>query len=503
MRKNSLFLIAFLSFLISGSLFGQVNHLCRVSYENGLQIREQQLINKKEALVSVRPRNAVTYVPVRFFLVAQNDGSGRPTEATALKALCQLNNAYEPHDIQFYLKEFRYYNNSTVWDDPMSNAGSFAIKNQMAGKYNAINVFLVNDAGGGAAAYYQPPAGPGGNDWIVSSGSYSDDERVLAHEVGHFFDLNHTFFGWECTENGFDGTQHANPQGLNSPCGNKNEFVDGSNCENSGDFLCDTPADYMFPTNNCTYNLQVKDAHGDLLNPDLNNIMNYAFNCDEYYFSPDQVEVVNNSLFSSARSYVRPNYTPNLQIVDSAPTLISPASSETIETYNNVPLEWSEVPGADYYLVEITSPTVGTFTYIVTENSMTVTDLAPGKTYLWRVLPYNEYSTCRGFTSQKIFKTGDSVNDTFEIPNLEEWNIVPNPVSGDGTLSVNVISTEPIEVSVNLYTMTGQLVQGYPHQKLGNGTSTFEMALNGIPSGIYLVTLQSEQGYETKRVSIH
>ncbi|MFQ5447018.1 MAG: hypothetical protein ACE5FF_08790, partial [Saprospiraceae bacterium] len=137
---------------------------------NMLQIRE-------EMRDFVKPRNAITYVPVRFFLVAKSDGSSRPSEKLALDAICNLNESYADQDIQFYLKEFKYLNNSAVYNNPGGFSGYNAIDGQMI--YNAINVFVVNDAGDGAAAYYQGPStGPNRADWVVTGKAYVDDVRI-------------------------------------------------------------------------------------------------------------------------------------------------------------------------------------------------------------------------------------------------------------------------------------------------------------------------------------
>ena len=86
--------------------------------------------------------------------------------------------------------------------------------------------------------------------------------RVLAHEVGHWFDLLHTHdsqFGLEC--------------------------VDGSNCEVAGDLVCDTPA--SFNTRNCVGAgcrlstsgscIQEGPCSGDGdYDPDVRNFMGYA-----------------------------------------------------------------------------------------------------------------------------------------------------------------------------------------------------------------------------------
>ena len=77
--------------------------------------------------------------------------------------------------------------------------------------------------------------------------------------MGHYFGLYHTF------ETDF---------GL--------ELEDGSNCDVTGDLVCDTPADpYIHPdtmskyVDGCTFIFMGKDANGAFYNPHTTNIMSY------------------------------------------------------------------------------------------------------------------------------------------------------------------------------------------------------------------------------------
>lgn len=484
-------------------------HKCGVTFEDGKKIMEQMHINRNEMRDYVYNRDAITYVPIRFFLVAKSNGTGRASERSGLNALCLLNENYADQDIQFYIKEFKYVNNDGIYNDPLSFTGSAAIKNQMI--YNAMNIFLVNDieqsVGGITLAYYQPEAGPNGNDWIVGLENYAGDIRVLTHEVGHFFSLNHTFYGWE-TSGGWDPAIHGNPVGQNSPAGWPNELVNMTNCNTSnpnncgGDCICDTPADYYFPTDNCSYTQNAKDPNGQSLSPDFQNYMNYVDGCSEYHFTDGQKQEINNSLFSSSRNYIRPNYTPNLAIVTGSPTLVSPQGSETIDTYNAVPLEWTALPGADKYLVEITTSGQPTLRLVTTTNSAVINNLLPNKSYLWKVLGYNEYSTCGSFSGQKIFKTGDQVSDTSIATEIEKWNITPNPVTLGESLYVNFSTSTPVTADITILKSNGQLVQERLGVEFQNGDNMHEIETNVLSTGLYFVNVKTKNSFKTQRVSI-
>ncbi len=490
------------SFTILSLANSHAQHKCGVTVVEGKQIMEQMHVNSNEMRDYVFDRDAITYVPIRFFLVAKSDGTGRASERAGLNALCLLNEHYADQDIQFYIKEFKYINNNSIYSHPLSFSGSAAIKNQMI--YNAINIFLVHEMDEeGVLGYYQPEAGPQGNDWVVALEGSAGEKLVLTHEVGHFFSLNHTFYGWE-SSGGWDPIVHGNPVGFQSPDGMPVELVNMTNCSGNncgGDCLCDTPADYMFPNNSCSYTQNAKDPNGQSLSPDIQNFMNYVYGCADYHFTDDQKEAIKNSLFSSSRNYVRPNYTPNTAIVSGAPTLVSPQSSETIATYNAVPLEWTAVPGADRYLVEITSSGISN-RFVVNSNNTVVSNLAPSKTYIWKVLGFNESSGCGSYSTQKIFKTGDLVNDTFVSQEIEKWTIGPNPVLLGQPFYINFSTSKPVAADITIYNANGQLVQERLGVEFPAGDNVHEVETNTFSTGLYLVNIKTQKGTRTQRVSV-
>lgn len=504
MLKNTTYFSLLFLLLVSTGINAQ-NHKCGVTAHMGSMIQEQMIENRNEMRNFVEERVATVYLPVRFHLVAKSDGSDRTKETDALTAICNLNNNFEDQEIQFYIHEFKYLNSTTLYNNAMSNGSYSVLNNNII--YNAINIFLVDDAGGGAAAFYKPPAGQFGDDWVVCSQSYADDFETLTHEIGHFFSLNHPFYGWEPTDNGWDPAEHGNPVGIWAPDNNtRNEFADGSNCANAGDMICDTPADYLFPfpgNNGCTYDKNAKDPNNQLLTPDMTNFMNYA-SCSNslYHFTDMQKDEVQNSLNSSSRNYIPKNNTPNLDEVTDSPTQLSPQNLQTVDTYNNVTLEWTAVDNAENYLVEVISTSSGSQIINTDQTSITLTNLEASSNYFWKVYGYNEYSTCAGGSGQRIFKTGSTLTDTNEITALQEWGINPNPVSNGESIFVNIESATGVTLDVSVSTITGQIIETYEDQIFANGTSVFEIETFNMPAGMYLVSLHTDEGVETQRVSV-
>jgi len=179
-----------------------------------------------------------------------------------------LNEVFEPINLQFeicaetQIPNYNYNELSNIpdpgvdWDEEDEMLAQYYVE-------NVINVYyvetIINNPPAAGYAYF-----PGGIDVIVlEKGS---GEITLAHEMGHFFGLYHTFE----TELGV-------------------EFVNGQNCAASGDLVCDTPADNQGPvTADCEYAAYLADGNGDPYIPHINNIMSYYPNDCIFQFTAGQ-----------------------------------------------------------------------------------------------------------------------------------------------------------------------------------------------------------------------
>lgn len=218
-------------------------------------------------------------IPLKFHIVRNGTAVFDDTTHVA-DLLTLMNNTFIDANIQFEKCEgINFIENSVIADgyDPTT------VKNQLHdihGKPNVINIYVANSTVSFGGFSYAGPSGDTGHfiqdNAIVMSGSqYVDyDTFLLAHELGHYFGLYHP----SETTNGL-------------------ELVDGSNCEVSGDFCCDTPA--ARPGMCCRFNCDfvaspevTYDSQGDSINPDIKNIMStmaFTLDCREY-FTPDQYD---------------------------------------------------------------------------------------------------------------------------------------------------------------------------------------------------------------------
>lgn len=148
-----------------------------------------------------------------------------------------------------------------------------------------INVHIANDLKNAIGVHYR--ARFFGIDGIfLSEDTYENPDFAtsFSHEVGHYFELDHThqysWWNWKCFTESISRTR---TWPLLNLCAArlKSKRV----CESTGDFLRDTPADHNLESNNsCNYTITGKtDPWGDhydapptgAASPDTRNIMNY------------------------------------------------------------------------------------------------------------------------------------------------------------------------------------------------------------------------------------
>lgn len=187
-----------------------------------------------------------------------------------------VNSAFAPIGVSFRVCESRFIEN---WNYSNNYDSTIA---QMLWKYNVpdrINVYVHENIFSKKNKKQDQICGKASLGGVVRnhSGVFLKpdcfDITTIAHELGHYFGLGHTFEG--------SGMENA----------------DGSNCSTTGDFICDTPADpygsapsNQLIDNNCRFIYMEKDANGDFYDPDVSNIMGYYANCRCLKFTQGQYE---------------------------------------------------------------------------------------------------------------------------------------------------------------------------------------------------------------------
>lgn len=250
--------------------------------------------------------DAILMIPVRFWIYRESDNeSGMPDDRDLQTMIDKLNALYQNSGIislRFFMVCPQYetnpdMSNATDWD---SFWNVFGGGNSDA---NAVNVHIVKTYNGNnGGGVYNALA----DIIVVAREVYSDPDAIstLAHEIGHYFGLEHTH------RNATRGTCRAEAvsRTRNFPwyCFPRT----GKICEKNGDAICDTPADpellwgagtsdaayKLTPFPGCDYNWGEEDNFGDAYLPDETNIMSYSRRKCRTTFSPGQMWIMGNNM---------------------------------------------------------------------------------------------------------------------------------------------------------------------------------------------------------------
>lgn len=515
MMKSLLFTV--FTGLLFFSLSAQTPRNCGMTHEDEKELAERVKLNKELLKSGVIPesRGEITYVPIKFHIMANSGGFGGVTEETLFSTLCRINDDYREQDIQFFMEDgFNYINNTTAFENPSSSAGEFQLALAKNNFFGRVNVFVCLNAGnianvGVTAGYYRG----GQSDWIVlrkSNTGYSDG--TLTHELAHYFSVMHVFYGWD--GNPYNPDVHSNPAPATSSNGHLTENMDrtGSckNCDIAGDFLCDTNPDYLlsqfYSNGNCTYTGNIMDPCGELVVPAKENYMSYFFGCDEV-FSPQQKDLIRADLTTRRnggiinKSFV-PNNTNTIEEFSAVP--VNPINQEQLDYNETVYLAWENVPHATHYIVEVDkfiSFTVDVKRYFTWYPGITLEDLDPNQQYYWKIIPYNDVSSCQMWSDAFSFTTGEGATSVQNIDEIVHWGINPNPANANSEIFININAKSSINADISILDITGKQVKQI-NQDLIKGENRLTLNTNNMNAGIYIVSIQSEGSVLTRKLIV-
>ncbi len=437
------------------------------------------------------------YVPVTLHLVGDDAGSGHFPLEQAIQAMCLLNAQFEPTRIRFYLMPtdpVRYYNNSS-WNDHDFSDGFDMLSTVVPPLRNRLNIFVVAN-----------PAGNCGYAWldavVMRTTCSGPDNITWAHEVGHHFSLPHTFSGWE----GFEWNYGvAAPEQID---GYWVEKVDRTNCLWAGDGFCDTPPDYLNYRWQCdstgrSLSAQL-DPDGVSFRSDGSLIMSYSFDRCSGRFSPEQIMAMRLSLRFQHESYLQMSQPLSELPDDSQVELVSPLDSTTAVQYNQIELRWKKVPGARYYVVEVSrTPTFSQRFFsetLIDADHIVITKKMPNNwTLFWRVRAYSDWDLCQPYANAQVgsFRT-QNLSITNELERRIAIMLKPNPASAGQPAQILAQVDNAADVFILLYDATGRLcwqtmARFYP------GENTVDLPVAQLESGVYTLILRNELGAIIRR----
>ncbi|WP_247234031.1 GEVED domain-containing protein [Telluribacter sp. SYSU D00476] len=253
---------------------------CGTPEPTGAEVARQKssLTALNGARKGARTSGGTLYVPIRFHVLRQGDGAGGASLGELNLVLSDLNQHYLPGGIQYYMAGSTpdYIDSDIYYDLDITEEAALCATHDVP---NAINLYLpgtITSEGSLITGYgYYPSTSAMSNRLFVRK-DRALDHKTIAHELGHYFNLLHTFYG------------NASTAVENRELVTRGE---GANCNLAGDLVCDTPADpYGLPgtsTTGCTYTGTATDARGEQFTPLLSNIMSYYYSCGNR-FTPGQ-----------------------------------------------------------------------------------------------------------------------------------------------------------------------------------------------------------------------
>lgn len=448
-----------LSIVISGATSAQSyenKHFCSVNAEDGMLIKQRMLDNRANIdpnrIQQQRNNRSITYIPVTFHLIGDDNGEGYMDLDDVFRQVCSLNDIYGPQQVQFFIKfPFRYIDSQDHYEDIGAASTNFLTQQKDA---NSLNIFAGPSVLNQSSSFYTPQG-----DWLfLLEAMAQGDATTLAHEIGHFFTLAHTFVGWE-GEDARDYEGGPSPSSIGGWWSSDVELETrgaGKNCSTAADGFCDTPADYVSYRAPCPMNNDLRDPNNVPINPDEENIMSYYFDECVFKFSQEQQDAVMADIISRGwNNFNPPTYLTNLD--SAAATQTFPINMDTvgIPVVNEFTLQWDPVPGADGYLLLLARTMANipvNFEYLVDElimgntNTSYVVDttmLNNPDHYRWRVTPINSFKPCADFGEYENFyvsgvsnaSTGD-VNDNGIFDSGE----IAGDTNGNGVIDGNEIT---------------------------------------------------------------
>ncbi len=373
------------------------------------------------------------WVGLQIHLLGRDEGTGHLSAIRLLEAFNRLNLDFAASAVQFYFKYDWNYIDSTAWfaHDTIAVGRDMMFAMDVP---DATNCYFVSSAAGNCG-YNLPYASV-----AMAFSCTGPNDHTWTHEMGHQYGVPHPFRGWEGTFYSpaqptplyllYDYTHfHSTPDSVNAPLDTALvEYVDGRNCTESADLICDTRPDYLAYRWNCNPqgNSTVKqvDPDGQEFFSDGTLYMSYAADNCQNRFSDQQVAVMRNNLQVIKPMVLAPSR-PAFPVAG-APVLLAPVGGATAPNQQTV-FQWAAAPGATGYVLQVSRfPNF----FILEINDWTrdtswISDknLTANQTYYWRVKPFNMVDGGAPFTASGTFKAGQVL--TAVETNAGGWRLYP------------------------------------------------------------------------------
>jgi len=296
---------------------------------------------------------------------------------------------------------------------------------------------------------------------LISKGNVGKGQTI-AHEVGHCMGLLHTFEPYYGFEN-----------------------IDGTNSDDAGDLIKDTPADpyayknmscFSFSSISCTYTGSCTDPKGQSnFSPPYRNLMGY------WWGACFAALTLTGDQYTRANSYLSSN--SDLQSCESVPNLsVGPV------TYTS-----------DYHMFSaintlITNGSVDLGGSSVTTLGGNLVSIQPGfvASSSGGALILVRSSACSSPVSRSISETNSKlITKINNNTTTNDLKIYPNPFSQQFMIEFDL--EKATQASIDIYDLAGRQLKSISKSFLKEGTHQFTTDASDLPAGVYIVVLQAEK----------
>ncbi len=420
-----------------------------------------------DAFPTLRRSDDPIMVPIKVHIVGTDDGGGYYRLDVLMGVFCELNEQFAPTGFHFYMAGgINYIDNSLYYAHDWFQGSNMMYNNNFQ---NVVNVYFVSDPSG-ACGYYT--WGPDAVAIAKSCGGLGNS--TVAHELGHYFSLPHTFRGWE---------------GSPPPIAQR-ELVDRSNCNTAGDGFCGTGPDYANYRWNCPITGPFTDPNGDEFVPDGTFYMSYSNDACTSRFSDDQQAAMQANLAGPRADLLSKPAPPLLN--HSMVEAVEPEDGAVNTTFNYTVLKWTKDPTATSYQLSIgLNPTMSAISQevILTDTFFIAPELPKLRKHYWRVKPISPGNTCTPYSVTRSFTTGEVASGLFSFDQGSEGLLTfPNPLPQGMPLTVQFSAEQDGDMQLSLMGLDGRvhqstIVRAFP------GENNMHWAINGVPEGLYLLEL--------------
>jgi hypothetical protein len=499
---NYLFVLALMqTFAFTAQAQFAPDALCGTEEPTDAHFKYIESINERFGLDTETDSNGIIYLPITFHVVTDINGN-RYNYNTLLTVFCELNQKFATSGIQFYMKGPVNVINNSFYFRHTSNATGTALMNEH-NQIRTINTYFVDLSAIGLCGYaYYPGSGPGGplrDGGLMMSISCSQvGNTTLAHEMGHYLALPHTFDG--------TSTDPLSPF-AERVTRNPNEVAPrfSANCNTFGDRYCDTPADiYGFRWNCNSMAMNDTDLNGDVFSPDPAYFMSYSSDFCMNKFSPQQMNtmratVQNGGPTPAPRGYLTVFPMTPWDTITNTVTPLEPLANDPPSPSNYVFFRWSKAAGATHYYVRIFRNNLPVTDFISTDTTrlFTINLLQANLTYTYTIRPYNHGWTCVGPSQAGTFTTTQGYGVSVFDPKSQDVVVYPSLLEAGQLL--NIRSGEAQLQNLSLIDMQGRIVM---QTSLEPNNSAYQIQLPVLPAGMYQVKLESSRGPLFERIVI-